>query len=392
MIRMNKSEREFIHRILNTVEGLLGQDGELEDTVIEKVVRDIEGVSKYRLKDFETAINYFRSIKHFMEEEGTDNKEDYIINSESERVLRLVIDKRKYRNSAVSKVDTNIITHAPYFVGGSYKRKKEAKDEGYVVIKKEGISKVRYENNRGELLTMSDAKVLFALFYLWEEQGYSEWVSFTEYQIMTTLNLRVGGKQYTRIRQSLKKLWNTTIVMQEAYNIDTGKKEVTSRFKLIEADKVSEEYNEQGDLQNKTYEVKFSEQISASMEGEYYTLISLAVFNELEVSTAQGIYLMIVGIYDMRDNARYLREDKSIEIDIKDVMGNLYLESTPAKNRQLIEKGCTELKDVGVLDEYYITYRGRRLDKLVLEPTEWIKGVNRGTVKELGQLDFKDLG
>ncbi|MFD2210173.1 hypothetical protein ACFSMW_10630 [Virgibacillus halophilus] len=41
---------------------------------------------------------------------------------------------------------------------------------------------------------MADAKTLFALFSMWEEENYGEWVSFTEYQIVKNLNMVNGGR------------------------------------------------------------------------------------------------------------------------------------------------------------------------------------------------------
>src|SRR5699024_6181503 len=123
------------------------------------------------------------------------------------------------------------------------KRKKKGREEGYILIEKSGVRKITYENDLGIMLTMADAKTLFALFSLWEEQNFSEWITFTEYKLLNKMNLKDGGEQYKNIRNSLEKLRNTSVIMKEAYDREKGKRQVTNRFKLIIADKFTEDFN-----------------------------------------------------------------------------------------------------------------------------------------------------
>lgn len=113
-----------------------------------------------------------------------------------------------------------------------------------------------YQNNLGHMLTMADAKTLIALFSLWEEQDYGEWVTFTEYQIVDRLDMGMGGRQYQLVRNSLDKLRNTSVVFQEAY----------------------------------------------------------------EIETAQALYVMISGIASMESTSKYIKEDGVYEIHLKKSM------------------------------------------------------------------------
>lgn len=380
---MNKEEKEFIERIKTKVAEVLEGKEDLTEDQIDKMARNIENVRKFRVKDYGAVRDYFRSVMHFMEDEvqKTGYSDSYIIIRESERVITQVIEKRRRRNRKLSKIDTNIITHAPYFVGGKRGRKQKAREEKYIFVEKGGLRKLTYENNLGEMLTMADARVLFALFTMWEDQGYREWVSFTEYQVIKLTGLKDGGRQYRLVRDSLERLWNTSIVMQEAYNVTSGRREVTQRFKLIVEDKISKDYSEQGDLRSKNYKIKFSEYIAKSIEDRYYTLISLAVFNELQSGTSQGLYIMLMGIYDMDNNETYIRDDGSVVVKTKEVYDTLFLENRAGKNRGVVENGCEELKEVGVIDDYYFNYEGQSAKSLVIVPSGWLQEVIKKTNK-----------
>lgn len=398
---MNTLEREFLNKITDSVQEELGETKALTEDAVDRIAKKIEKNRKYRVKDYESALAYFRNITYYMAEDverglGKGNKENLDLFEESKRVVVRILENRRARNREISKVDTNILTHAPYFSGGSKKRKQKGKEDGYILIEKQGLRHVTYENETGVMLTMADAKTLFALFSMWEDQGYQDWIRFTEYQLLETLNLKIGGKQYAMVRNSLEKLWNTSIVMEEAYDVKTGTRKETKRFKLIVADKVVEDYNTVGELRSKKYEIQFSNYVNASIEGGYYSLISLAVFNELEIDTAQGLYLMMTGINDMDKNDAYIRQDGCIDIDLEEVYHTLFLESAKYRNRELVERGCEELKEVGVLNDYHFVYKGRSAKRIVLEPSDWHLDVikKKETKLEIGdseQLSFEQI-
>ena len=400
---MNTLEKEVVDLIMKKVTIELDGSSELDTYSIEQICKKVEKIRKYRVRDFEAALSYFKNIIYFMKEESgisLGDKELKRLNvlEQSKIVIELIINNRRERNRAIS-VDTNILTHAPYFVGGSRTRKKEARDQGHILLEKGGIRTVTYENDTGEMLTMEDVQTLLALFYIWEKQGFGEWVTFTEHQILAAMNLTVGGKQYKQIRNSLNKLWNTSIVMHQAYDVEKGRREVTERFKLVVADKETKEYHStNGSLRSKTYDIQFSNYLGDSIKGGYYSFISLVVFNELEVDTARGLYLMMTGLNDMDRNDKYVRNDRSLEIDLKEVYSTLGIESAPYRNRQLVEKGCEELQEAGVLDEFHFDYKGNRAVKLYLYPSEWHlsminkkdKLLGRENTEQLKFIDFDD--
>ncbi|WP_339213387.1 hypothetical protein [Ornithinibacillus sp. FSL M8-0202] len=189
-----------------------------------------------------------------------------------------------------------------------------------------------YQNNLGHMLTMADAKTLIALFSLWEEQDYGEWVTFTEYQIVDRLDMGMGGRQYQLVRNSLDKLRNTSVVFQEAY----------------------------------------------------------------EIETAQALYVMISGIASMESTSKYIKEDGVYEIPLEEVYGTLFLEDRNPKNKAVVEKGCEELKSIDIIKEFSFIKEGRSYTKLEIENTDWLKDIlgkkdyirGSGRIK---QLTFNDI-
>ena len=387
---MKRSEKKLINKVETGVKEIVKERPVGNDREIEKLVEEIEENRMFRVKDYNYAINYFmdKELKVYKTEEDTNIiKEESLVYDLSKRVIEKAIKYRRSKNNETSKVDTNILTHAPYFVGGSRKRKKKGLEERYILIEKGGLRKLTYENDLGIMLTMVDAKTLFALFSLWEEQNYPEWLSFTEYKLLNKMGMSDGGNQYRNIRNSLEKLRNTSVILREAYDIETGTREVTNRFKLIIADKFTEDFDYTGKLSSKQYDIQFSPHIVTSLKKGYYSLISLTVFNDLEIETAQGLYLMFIGIDNMDRKDEYYTSKGEYIISLEKVYETLFIESNKYMRKSIIEKGCEELKDVGVLKDYYFKNVGSKNEKLVMCPTEWQEDLlgKRGAVKEIGK-------
>ncbi|MCC2248885.1 replication initiator protein A [Virgibacillus sp. AGTR] len=354
---------------------------------IPKIASEIEKSRKYRIKDYEEAINQLTNDELALYKSDISDEEitkgSQLLDT-CKKVVQKAKEYRREKNKKTNRIETNLLTHAPYFVGGSKKRKDQAKKEGYIKIDKEGIRKMTYQNNLGHMLTMADAKTLFALFSIWEEQNYGEWVTFTEYQIVDRLDMGMGGKQYQIVRSSLEKLRNTSVVFQEAHEIETGKRVKTERFDLIIADESTIELTKSGDVNAKQYRIQFSPHIEKSFTHGYYTFISIAVFNELDVESAQALYVMISGIASMESTSRYIKSDGVFEIPLVEVYGTLFLEDRNPKNKAVVEKGCEELKSIDIIKTFSFIKEGRSYTKLVIEITDWLKDV-------LGKKDYIDV-
>src|SRR5699024_9350565 len=120
----------------------------------------------------------------------------------------------------------------------------------------------------------------------------------------------------------------------------------------------------------------------------YYSLISLTVFNDLEIETAQGLYLLFIGMNDMDRNEDYFTGKGEFEIPLEKVYASLFIESEKHKRKGLIEKGCEELKDVGVLDDFYFKYLKKKNESIVLVLSDWQRSV-LNKKEQLGEIETK---
>lgn len=379
---LQKTAKELSNLILQDVRNSIDEFpyGFSEEGVIDKLAEKIETIQKYRIKDFELLSSEYKTERLTLELSIYKNNRGDVQETKcrmqhldiAERVLQKAKQLRKNRNQKTSKVDTNLLTHSPFFVGGSKKRKEEAKANQYVDLDKKGLRKLTYQNKQGELLTTKDARTLLTLFALWEEQEFQPWLSFTEYQLITKMNMGTGGSIYQMVKSSLERLRNTSVVLQQAYDVDSKKRTVTERFSLIIADKFTVDEDKRGNVWAKKYDIQFSPYIYRSFNGGYCTLISLAVFNELESDIAKAIYLLISGIKDMDENNNYFLENENYEIPLDELYNSLFLEGSRYKNKNAVDKGCSELKDVDIINDYTFLKDKNKFTRIRIEPSNWL--------------------
>lgn len=379
---MNKKAENLSENIIKEVQKSIEKYpyGFSEEKVIDDIAKGIDGTRKYRIKDFEFVMSGYNTEQLSLELSlyKTNNEKKKLQIKEKMQLVEIaqrVVEKAKYfrkeRNRKTNKVDTNILTHSPFFVGGSRKRKKEAKTNRYVELDKAGLRKLTYQNKQGDLLNTKDARTLLTLFALWEEQGLGNWLTFTEYQLLTRMNMSTGGSSYRVVKESLERLRNTHVILQQAYDVDSRKRTVTERFPLIIADKFTIDEDSSGNVWSKTYDIQFSPYIHKSFNGGYCTLISLAVFDELESDISKAIYLLLSGIKDMDENSEYVLRDGSFEIPLDDLYESLFLEDIRSKNKNTVTRGCTELKDIDIIEEFEFLKSGNKYTKLRIEPSDW---------------------
>ncbi|WP_394555263.1 hypothetical protein C1N61_26360 (plasmid) [Priestia aryabhattai] len=351
----------------------------LDESSIEEYAQKVESIKKYRTKDYDKSLSYFlqKEVDIYKDKESNGNNFDKSTVKILDTAKKLLAMAKKIRrnNRQASKVDTNILTASPFFVGRKRELIKQGKERGYISFEHNGVKKLTYENKLGELLTYNDAKTLFALFALWDEQGKDDWLSFTKYQLLNKMNLVDGGRQYQIVHESIEKLKNTWVVLHEAYFIEKGKRDVTKEFPLIIGHNSITESFDNGNLRSTTYEIRFSEFIYKSIQNGNYSLISLALWDEIDSDSGKAIYSMISGISNMEDNSQYLQDDMFV-IPLNVVYKHLKLENPkPAKNREVVEKGCAELQSIEVIKEFSIEKIAPKTFNLVIEPSDWLNNI-----------------
>lgn len=357
-----------------------------QDT-IKAAASDIESTKKFNLKEYENIFNYFKQEKlnlYEIEEQNSLQDNEFSIKKQrlfcdfGSAVVQVAKQMRREKNRETIKVDTNLLSHAPYVAGGSKKRKAKAKEEGHISFDKAGLRNMTYQNSTGELLTCFDAKTLAGIFAMWAEQGHAERVKFKEYQLLDVLNMGKGGKQYDLIRDSLQKIKNTEVIFKEAtrQTKDGEKvKVVIDSFKFITAYQTIEQKDANGKLISRELSFELSPHLRESFKEGYFTLISLAVFDELDSEAAKAIYLMISAIHGMDNREEYILGDGSLQIPLQIVYDTLFLENTKAKNKIVVDNACEELKHIDVIASYKLVPEGRKATFLIIEPSTWLKSV-----------------
>ncbi|MFP3727113.1 replication initiator protein A [Priestia filamentosa] len=376
-LKLKKAELILVEKVREASIQIIAENGtDISSEVVREVAQKIEKTSKLKVKEFDNVNYYITQEKLKLYEAGIKSgvdKQEKAIYDISGDILNYAKEFRRERNKETSRIETNILSHAPFFAGGNHQLKRRAKAEGHVILDKSGLRKMTYENNLGAFLTCNDAKTLAGLFSLWSEQGSQEKVTFREYQLLERLNMDKGGKQYTLLRHSLAKLENTDVVFREAFELGKGQRTVTESFKLITAKTLTEDKDAKGRIINRELSLEFSPRIRKSFKEGYFTLISLALLDELESEAAKALYLMISAMQGMDRREEYLLEDGKLKIPLVTVYETLFLQNTNFKNKTAVEKACEELKHHDIITEYELDPPGRRAKYLIIMPSSWVR-------------------
>lgn len=397
-MKLTKKETSLSENITKTAISLIENCPELlamdqENLITElgiiEVATKIESTRKFKIKEYENVYNYFMAEKVKLYENidlkgGSIDRQQKATLDVGIKITEKAKELRRERNRQTSRFDTNILSHAPFFAGGSKKRKAEAAKEGSILIDKTGLRQMSYRNDKGVLLTCNDAKTLAGLFSIWEEQGWEDKVRFTTYQLVEKLNMGIGGKQYDIVAESLEKLGKTSVVLQEAYIRSEERTTITERFPLIIGEITKKVTDASGRVRSHENIIEFSPYIKKSFKDGYFTLISLAVFDELETEAAKAIYLMVSGMQGMDKKEEYIKPNGVLEIPLTTVYETLFLENSKSKNKMAVERACEELKHIDVISNYYFVAEGKKLKALAIEPSEWLKGVLSNDKFKLG--------
>lgn len=362
--------------------------------IISEYAEKIEAIKKYRQKDYEKALKEFLEdeLNLYKQKENSGKTIDassfYILDI-SKKILEKATQIRRENNRKTSKVDTNILTAPCFFVGRNRELIREGKEKGFITFEQNGVKQLTYHNYQGELLTYNDAKTLIALFALWDEQGYENKVAFTRYQLLNKMNLVDGGRQYQIVSDSIEKLKSTWVILHAAFDVEKGKKGVTRESPLLYEHNTFDN-TENGGIRSTVYEIRFSDFMYQSVLNGNYSLISLALFDEIDTDSGKAVYSMITGISNMEDNSLYFNNGFfKLPIDI--VYKHLKLENPkPAKNKDIVEKGCIELQNIEVIEEFEFEKNGNRVSSLVIRPSKWFNDLLQKK-KQLNSIEHINL-
>lgn len=383
VLKLTAKVEELAEKILQEVEGSLLESANNEDLENE-AAKHIESTKSYGTRDFDEAIVYLaQKMGSIVDSTGIINKRQFKINELSRRIITKVKDLRAEKNRQINRVDTNLLTHSPFFIGG---KRKQVEEGNKVLIDKNGLKQLTYENHKGKFLSMFDAKTLFALFGIWEDQGKKEWFSFNEYELLQRMNLdRGGGKQYKMVRDSLETLRSTEVVLKEYYEKAKGRTIITKSFYLVTARNLIENEQEDGKIRSREYQFQFSPYILQSLNEGYYSLVSLAILDELKLDSSKGLYITLSALKGMtpEEQSKFYHGDSFYEIPLETLYHHLHLTDIERKNKATIKKACEDLKSLEIISDYKLAGEGRKADSIRLYPSKWFNDLMSGNLKQI---------
>lgn len=342
----------------------------LDDVIMEAVNR-LQSLRIQDLKELELAIK----SKHLQLHE-----ENQIIDSTelrkfklSELIINQSIEKRKESHRRPSyPMNKNLLDHGVYWAGKT--RKKKSPDEltfdAKIIRNKNGLKALKYQNDRGQLLSLFDTRVFLGLHKLWERKGKQKEFNFHDWELLDVINLGKSGKHYEMLDESLKTLYATSVVMQEFY-FDKGKAKriVTEQFHLLQSRGDDITLREDGKIRSTLHRIQFSDYLQGSLIGGYISQISLAMLEDLDTETAQGLYLMM--------NSMVLNKEGYYELPVETICEHIGITpDRPIRIKNTLGKACDQLLKTEIIKERTFHQDDNKITYLRLYPSEWFRSLN----------------
>jgi hypothetical protein len=375
----------FVGRILKLDEKFIGEEllEQVENQIIEaanSLQTKISDLEKLKLMIFEKEKDLYKSQQVLQTIDI--NYFEY-----SHKIIEKAIELRKESYKKPSfPLNKNLLDHGVYFSRQQDRKKKTEiiEEPRKIIVDKNGLKKLTYQNDNGHLLTIFDTKVFLGLHKIWELNNKNIEFSFTEYQLLDILKLPKGGSSYNHLRKSLDNLYSTSVVLHEFSYDGSNKTLRTERFHLIEGDtkdiifRGNEDFTyqpgeEEMDIKSVTYNIRFSAYLQDSLNQGFVSYISLAMLEDLDIPSAQGLYLMLLSMEAINEGY--------YEIDIKKIQEHIGLPSDlrPARLKETLEKACIQLKTIDILSDYTFHKDIGKVTYLRMTPSSWFKTLTTNT-------------
>jgi hypothetical protein len=385
-VTLLKQLNSLVSRILSLEDKFFSEEllEQVENHVIEaanSLQTKISDLEKLKLVIFEKEKELKRQQKELQTSEVTFF--DY-----SHRIIEKAIELRKESYKKPNfPLNKNLLDHGVYFSRQQERKKAKADildEPRKIIVDKNGLKKLTYQNDNGHLLSIFDTKVFLGLHKIWELNNKNIEFSFTEYQLLDILKLPKGGSSYQHLRKSLNNLYSTSVVLHEFSYDGSNKTLHTERFHLIEGDAKDIVFrnndesliissDDEMDIKSVTYNMKFSNYLQDSLNEGFISYISLAMLEDLDIPSAQGLYLMLLSL--STTNEGYF------EIDIKKIQEHIGLPSDlrPARLKETLEKACIQLKTIDILSDYTLHKDIGKVTYLRMTPSSWFKTLTSNT-------------
>jgi len=167
-------------------------------------------------------------------------------------------------------------------------------------------------------------------------------ISFSIYQIVDILGLKMGGTTYRNIKKSLERLHVTRYISKNAFFLKTSKQYVGDSFFLIERLNLKEAVDNSSTRTKAT--IYFGSYYLESLKAYYIKPFDFGFYLSLKTPIQKRLY----GILDKRSYS-----SKKITYDLIELAKVIPLSNhSPSKVKQVITPSIEELKRRGYLHEY----------------------------------------
>ncbi|AEI41096.1 hypothetical protein PM3016_2791 [Paenibacillus mucilaginosus 3016] len=351
---------------VTSVEDLLKESASKLDSTKSYLTKDITEASVYLLQKLSQIVSETSSV--------VDNL-SLTKNQYARQIIKLAKEMRERKKT--QPMELNLMASNPFFTGIPNSYKEKVKETGLAEVVKNGTKTLEYQNSEGLYLSEFDKRVFTALTSIWVDQNCKQIFKFTEFELLRRLEMNPkGGMQHKRVRDSLRALTTTQIVIKEFYEKKNANRIVTSKFHLVASETTIEEYSkDDGKLQSREYQFQFADQIRQSFQDGYTTLISLGILDTLNTKTSRELYQLLCTIRDMapQEQFKYTVEAGAFDVSLTEISEYMHLANNEYDNRRNILKACEELKEVYVLQDYVKLGTGRSCSAIRFYPGTLLK-------------------
>jgi plasmid replication initiation protein len=214
-----------------------------------------------------------------------------------------------------------------------------------------------------------DTDVILAIQTLFVRQGCPEhnWVHTTAYELKMLTGLPDNGRTYTRIRESIKRLWGTGFVVSQGWQDANGKVRRWQNTTLRYIDRL--QYHElEADTDPlpgldpaSTLSIKLGEQVSESIRARHTQLLSGALMWQLEQPPARALYRLLEAHRLLESGERAMLLEVGLE-SWRQACGVAC--DRPELFRRILSPAHEELTAIGYLES--VEYQGRGKKQMVL--------------------------
>jgi plasmid replication initiation protein len=206
------------------------------------------------------------------------------------------------------------------------------------------------------LPTSSDDEVLLGLLKLTADDGLrSRKIHFTRYELLRILRWTTEGRSYTRLQNALDRLSGVRIKASNAFYDNESKLHSTRNFGIIDA----YEINDGRDTRPSFF--TWSEVLFKSFQVGFIKKLDLDFYLDLESAVSKRLYRYLDKHFWYRSKIQvnlFTLAHEKIGVS----RNYVYASSL----RQQIEPALEELKERGILSEYYFTGKGKSTEVILI--------------------------